>query len=78
MKVLLEYSETQGLFHCNYKETTGQFHNELFVNGYHPIAILDEDTVINDGILGEMMDRAMRNRYPFEKTAREILFYLLP
>lgn len=79
MKYLLEYSESQGCFHYNYKETTGQFHNELFVNGYRPITIIDEETLNegDDAILYSIMDRAMREKYPYEKAAGEILFFLM-
>lgn len=77
MNILLEYSDTQYCFHNNYKETTGQFHNELFVNGYRPITIIDEKRLDEDEYLEAIMDYICDNKHSFEEAARQILFYLL-
>ena len=77
MKYLLEYSEKQHAFHLNYKETTGQWHNELFVNDYRPITIVDEETIDNDKTLEGIMNYLCNKNSTYENVASEILFLLL-
>lgn len=74
MIFLLEYNDSQKLFHFNDYESEA-FHHHPFTDGWRPITLIGED-LVNDAFL-TFLDNLLRKGLTFPDIYEEVLLYLI-
>lgn len=72
---LLEYNQSQGLYHYNYLERDeGTFHNPFAQNGWEPVCIIPEDLTTDEAFLA-LLD--MHSDAPVDVVREKVIGWVL-